>query len=58
MIEPPRNPATITTPDNPATISTPERPPLPMPATSTDPEKPPATEKREEEKRIERFPER
>jgi hypothetical protein len=39
-------------------IETPPKPPLPKPATSTDPPKPPAPEQREDEKRIERFPER
>jgi hypothetical protein len=34
------------------------KPPLPKPATSTDPPKPPAPEQPEDEKRIERFPER
>ena len=38
-------------------IETPPKPPPPKPATSTDPPKPPAPE-REDEKRIERFPER
>ena len=48
----------IDPPHTPPPLKTPEKPPLPKPATSTDPEKPPAAEKREEEKRIERFPER
>jgi hypothetical protein len=39
-------------------IETPQTPPLPKPATSTEPPTPPAPEKREDEKRIERFPER
>jgi hypothetical protein len=42
-------------------IDTPQKPPVapkPAPATSTDPGKPPAPEQREDEKRIERFPER
>jgi hypothetical protein len=39
-------------------IEPPPKPPLPKPATSTDPEKSPVPEKREDEKRIERFPER
>jgi hypothetical protein len=39
-------------------IETPPKPPTPKPATSTEPAKPPAPDKREDEKRIERFPER
>jgi hypothetical protein len=36
----------------------PPKQPLPKPSAPADPAKPPAPEKREDEKRIERFPER
>jgi hypothetical protein len=41
-------------------IDTPQKPPVqkPAPATSTEPAKTQVPEKREDEKRIERFPER
>jgi hypothetical protein len=39
-------------------IETPPKAPVPKPATPTEPAKPPAPDKPDDEKRIERFPER
>jgi hypothetical protein len=59
MIDTPLKPS-IPTPEKPTAIPAPGQPSIPptQPATSTDPAKPSEPEQREDEKRIERFPER